>query len=82
MVAFREGLNTPFFGVAVTLGFIVVLDAASLRKQIGRHAERINQMSVNHSAKALRERVGHSPLEIAAGLLVGALVGWLFSHLS
>lgn len=33
LIAFREGVSSAAFGVALTLAFIVILDASSLRKQ-------------------------------------------------
>jgi acid phosphatase family membrane protein YuiD len=76
LVAFREGIATPAFGVALTLAFIVVLDAASLRKQIGAQAIVINQLTKDSAPEKakLRERIGHSKLEIMAGILVGCMV--------
>ncbi len=73
LIALREGVAHPGFGVAVALAFIVILDAKSLRRQVGRHAESINRLSEGND-KPLRERMGHTPVEIAAGLVVGILV--------
>ena len=80
LIAFKDGINTPAFGVAVALAFIVILDASSLRKQVGKHAEFINQLSSFTKADSfnkLRERIGHTRLEIFLGILVGTLVGYL-----
>lgn len=72
LIAFKEGFGHPAFGVALTLAFIVMLDANSLRRQIGNHAAAINQLRVlKPNQKNLRERVGHTRTEIAAGILVG-----------
>lgn len=73
MVALREGLDHPAFGVAVGVAFVVMLDANSLRRQIGRHAERINALNLHVGVEhtILRERMGHSKLEILAGIAVG-----------
>lgn len=73
LIALREGVQHPAFGVAVTLAFIVMLDAASLRRQVGRHAQAINQLRGPQS-RPLRERMGHTRLEIAAGVLTGCAV--------
>lgn len=82
LIAFREGMDQPAFGVAITLAFIVILDANSLRRQVGRHAEVINQLTDNRlGQKPLRERMGHSKLEIVAGCLVGIAVAAFSSHL-
>lgn len=75
LIAFREGVGHPAFGAALTLAFIVMLDANSLRQQVGRHAVAINRLAagcVGHDP--LRERMGHTRIEIAAGIVVGIAV--------
>lgn len=75
LIAFKEGIDHPAFGVALTLAFIVMLDANSLRRQVGKHAAVINKLSVAIPDRpALRERMGHTRIEIAAGVLVGIAV--------
>lgn len=75
LIAFKEGLEHPAFGVAVTLAFIVMLDASSLRRQVGKHAQAINALVANSPERPpLRERMGHTHLEIAAGIAVGIAV--------
>lgn len=71
LVALREGVGHPAFGVAVTLAFIVVLDANGLRRQVGKQAAALNALGGD---RVLRERMGHSRLEILAGIAVGAAV--------
>lgn len=77
LIALKEGIAHPAFGVAVTLAFIVLLDASSLRRQVGLHAEAINTLSAATPSKPLRERMGHSRSELLAGFLVGSLAAWL-----
>ena len=74
LIAFKEGINTSSFGVALTLAFIVILDANSLRKKIGQHAQAINQFC-DFQGQKLRERVGHTKLEIIMGIILGSCVG-------
>ena len=75
LIAFKEGIGHPAFGAAVTLAFIVMLDANSLRWQIGKHAVAINKLADAASDhQSLREHMGHSRLEIAAGIAVGIVV--------
>ena len=75
LVASKDGINSPAFGVALTLAFIVILDASSLRKQVGRHAQVINQLD-NYQGDKLRERVGHTKLEILVGISLGTFIGF------
>ncbi len=84
LVGLREGFDSAAFGVALTLAVIVILDASSLRRQIGLQANRINQLqsqlpiSMQTGWIGLRERMGHTPLEILAGALLGSgLAFWL-----
>ena len=75
LIALKEGLNHPAFGVALTLAFIVILDAASLRKQIGKQAAALNRLAkIANLEGELRERVGHSLIEIIAGIAVGIVI--------
>lgn len=75
LIAFREGIGNPAFGVALALAFIVILDASSLRKQVGRQAVAVNALTKDTAGvPRLRERIGHTPLEIAAGIVVGIAV--------
>ncbi|MBN4055514.1 divergent PAP2 family protein [bacterium AH-315-K03] len=73
LIALKEDLTSPAFGIAITLSFIVILDAHSLRRQIGLQAQAINQLKKTHFEPALRERIGHTHIEITAGILVGVL---------
>lgn len=82
LIALREGIGHPAFGVAVTLAFVVMLDANSLRQQVGRQARAINKLAAKADAhEQLRERMGHSRLEIAAGIVVGIGVAALVNAL-
>lgn len=73
LIALMEGITHPAFGVALTLAFIVMLDANSLRRQIGKQAQAINK--IDNQAE-LRERIGHSRIEIISGVIVGCLVAY------
>ena len=75
LIALKEGISHPAFGVAITLAFIVMLDASSLRRQVGKHAVAINSLAATLSGQQLlRERIGHTHIEIVAGILVGMAV--------
>ncbi len=82
LVGLKEGWATPIFSIAVTVAFIVVIDALSLRRQIGAHAAALNQLRRDEIAYApLRERLGHQKLEVLSGALVGYVCALLLSLL-
>ena len=81
LVAIREGLNHPAFGVAVALAFVVMLDANSLRGQVGRQAQAINRLNHGAQGKPLRESLGHTRLEIGAGIVAGIFTAWVVDKL-
>ncbi|MEO7496445.1 MAG: divergent PAP2 family protein [Massilia sp.] len=95
LIALREGMSEPAFGVAVTLAFIVMIDANSLRQHVGRQAAAINRLSgaanaanATNAANAatqpvrLRERMGHTVVEICGGIATGVGMGFLIDLLS
>lgn len=82
-VGLTEGFDAPYAMIAVGLGLIVLVDAATLRREAGEHAKLINRI-VSHlnsaseedriEARRLEERLGHRRREVVAGVLWGCLV--------
>ena len=79
-VGLYYGFAEPLFGIAVAITLIVVYDAAGVRRQAGMHAERINllfeELLKGHmwDENELREVIGHTPLEVVGGIILGLLV--------
>jgi acid phosphatase family membrane protein YuiD len=77
LIALREGIGHPAFGVAVTLCFIVIIDANSLRQHVGKQAAAINRLAKDKEDGGhtwLRERMGHTLVEIGGGLCTGIAI--------
>jgi acid phosphatase family membrane protein YuiD len=81
-----HGFDSPIFAVGVAITMIVAHDASGVRRQAGMHAERINvlfeELLKGHmwDENDLREVIGHTPLEVVGGILLGLLVAitqWL-----
>lgn len=83
-VALHDGVSSPLFAVSAVLAGIVMYDAAGVRRAAGKQAKVINklvrEMRVEHTIKdtRLKELLGHTPLEVMAGALLGFLVAFLF----
>lgn len=83
LIALREGIGHPAFGVAVTLAFIVMIDANSLRQHVGRQAAAINRLAASDEThRTLRERMGHTLVEIGGGIVTGMLMGYAMFRLA
>ena len=79
-----NGFNTPLFALAFAISMVVVYDATGVRREAGRHAEKINIL-VNEffsgqpiSEKQLKEVIGHTPAQVVAGVFLGVIVALLF----
>lgn len=68
---FKEGFATPLFSLGLGSLLILVIDAHGLRRKVGEQAQVLNKLQ---EEKVLRERMGHSWLEIGGGLILGAIL--------
>lgn len=79
-VGLYYGFDNPLFAIAVGVTMIIAHDAAGVRRQAGKHAERINvlfdELLHGHmwSEDDLKEIIGHTPLEVIGGIILGLLV--------
>ena len=81
-VGWQEGFASPVFALAAAVAFVVMYDASGVRRAAGFTAERVNALPETlwetPAAKPLKERLGHSRLEVLVGSLMGpsiALIG-------
>jgi acid phosphatase family membrane protein YuiD len=81
--AFYYGSNTFEFAIAAILALIVMHDAMGVRRETGKQAKAINNMMERLAElssdippeKKLKEFVGHSPMQVFFGALLGIIVG-------
>ena len=83
------GIASPIFAVACVVAIITMHDAMGVRHETGEQAKVLNQMIeqwIDISEKNapflqnmhLKEMVGHTPLQVLAGVLVGVVVGCVY----
>jgi uncharacterized protein len=78
-----SGLASAPFAIALIFTFVVMYDAAGLRRAAGRQAEVLNRLveDLVHmrgvQEARLRELLGHTPLEVLVGAVIGLAVGIL-----
>ena len=78
-----EGFNSTLFALSLCVSFIVMYDAAGIRRSASKQAAVINQIIKvitkdipSLSTKRLKELLGHSPIEVIAGAVWGIIVSF------
>ena len=86
-VALIEGIDSMLFAVSIGFSLVIMQDAAGLRRAAGKTAATLNRLvdefvQKNQEVKpyaVLKELLGHTPLEVFCGMLLGIAVS-LFVH--
>ncbi len=83
-----DGADSSIFGLAAVLAGIVMYDSLGVRRAAGEQAAALNliisglgesRIRTSQPIARLREVLGHSPLEVVVGALLGAVLGVLFN---
>ena len=85
MCAWAYGFWSPEFGIAFVLAIIVMHDASGVRREVGKQAVVTKELAaiLNHlftetdeeiRAEKLKELVGHTPLQVTMGAILGVIV--------
>jgi acid phosphatase family membrane protein YuiD len=76
-----NGVGSPLFALALIFSFVVMYDAAGVRRAAGRQAAVLNRLVEDMVSmrglreERLRELLGHTPFEVVVGAALGILVG-------
>lgn len=87
-VGLREGFGSAMFAVALAFAAVVMFDAQSVRHAAGQQARLLNQIVEelfqrhHFSETKLVELLGHTRIEVFAGLLMGIAVALLVHRLA
>ena len=78
-----EGFGSSLFALSVVLALVVMYDACNVRRAAGEQARILNyivehwdKMSPAVVGEELKELLGHTPLQVLMGALLGAFIGW------
>lgn len=85
-IAHTNKLDSPLFALAVAFAGVVMYDAMGVRRAAGEQAKVLNKMvdamekdGHDLSDKELKEYLGHTPLEVLAGALLGIIVSMVLA---
>lgn len=82
-----QEITSPLFAISLIFSFIVAYDSMGVRMESGKQAEAINTIvdelfSVDPkvSIAKLKEKLGHKPLEVLVGMLLGTIVALTYYY--
>ncbi len=78
----KMGYSTELFAVCAIFSLIVMYDASGVRRAAGKQAAVLNKLVTEFDAdmmeEKLKELLGHTPLEVLAGALLGTSLALFF----
>ena len=83
MVGKNYGTDSAIFAIAVIFAFIVMYDAAGVRRAAGKQAQLLNKIVETPGltgvqvTEKLVEVLGHTPTQVIVGATIGVIVGLL-----
>ena len=84
LIGKNEGVTTPIFALSVIFAFIVMYDAAGVRRAAGKQAKLLNKLvetpglSGVQVGEKLVEVLGHTPIQVLVGAVLGIAAGLIF----
>ena len=82
-IGLEYGFNSVYFALAASFAIVVMFDAQGVRRASGRQARILNKIMEDiywqkriHDNQ-LRELIGHTPIEVIAGFLLGVAIAFL-----
>ncbi len=84
MIGKNVGITSPLFAVSLIFSFIVMYDAAGVRRAAGKQAKLLNKIVETPGLTGLQvseklvEVLGHTPVQVVVGAAIGVIVGLLF----
>ena len=84
MIGKAYGINSAIFGLSVVFAFVVMYDAAGVRRAAGKQAKLLNKIVQTPGltgvevTERLQEVLGHTPTQVFVGAFIGIIVGLVF----
>ena len=81
-----KGTSSIEFAISMVFSYIVLYDATGIRRQAGKHAKALNRLvesiekkdGIEIISEELKEFLGHTPIEVFWGSVLGVIIGLLF----
>ena len=86
-IGFTQGFDSVVFAISAVMSFVVMYDAAGVRRSAGQQAAILNKLvesvmnagydrgkDFSKTEKRLKELLGHTPIEVFAGAILGVII--------
>ena len=80
-VGFIDGFDSVAFAIAAAFAFIVMYDATGVRRSAGHQAKILNRIidkigkeDITETGKKLKELLGHTPIQVFVGAMLGVAI--------
>lgn len=85
IIGLTEGFDSSHFAISLIISLVVMYDAMGVRYETGKQAEILNVLvkgnkTFKEKTILLKEKVGHMPIEVFCGCLLGIVVGLIFYY--
>ena len=81
-IIYLEEGTTTLFAVSLVLTFIVLRDAFGVRRTVGKEGNAIEKLFKLHKIKSkFHYAMGHSPIQVLVGSLIGFIISLLVYYL-
>lgn len=83
-IGLKYGLKSPIFAITLVFAWIILMDAQGFRRSAGKQAETLNVIlddiywKKKVREEKLKEFLGHTPVEVLIGAVIGILVAIIF----
>ncbi|TCS83710.1 divergent PAP2 family protein [Tepidibacillus fermentans] len=92
-IGLKHGIQSTEFSIAIVFSLITMWDAAGIRYQASKHAQLLNvlvqdvqtlimdlKQKKKQEHKPLKELIGHKPLEVFVGAILGIVIGFYMEY--
>ena len=85
IIGLTKGFDSVYFAICLIFSLVVMYDAMGVRYETGKQAEILNILvkgnkTFKEKTILLKEKVGHMPIEVFCGCILGILVASVFYY--
>lgn len=85
IIGLEDGWHSPVFALSIIFAIIVIRDALGIRQYLGQHGKTLNILVkdlknddvLDEKYPRLLEKIGHTPMQVLIGSLIGFIISFI-----